>query len=43
MGALTLATLALALASVVGMWTARRWGFVTLKPFGMLFTVVFGT
>ena len=42
MGALTLATLALALVSVVGMWGARTWGFIAFYPFGVLFTVVFG-
>jgi hypothetical protein len=42
MGALTVATLVLALVSVVGMWGARTWGFVAFYPFGVLFTVVFG-
>jgi len=40
--ALMLATLALTLVSVVGMWRARRWGFVAFYPFGVLFTLVFG-
>jgi len=42
MGALGLATFALALVSVAGMWGARVWGFVAFYPFGVLFTVVFG-
>ena len=35
-------TLALALASVAGLWTGRRWGFLVFYPFGVLFTVLFG-
>jgi hypothetical protein len=40
--ALMLATLALALAGVVGLWRTRRWGFVAFYPFAVLFTLVFG-
>lgn len=42
MGALGLVTLALALASSVGMWNARAWGFIAFYVFGVLFTFVFG-
>lgn len=35
-------TMALALATVAGLWTARRWGFLAFYPFGVLFTILFG-
>lgn len=41
--ALTFAMLALALASVAGMWANRKWGFAAFYPFGVLFTFVLGS
>ena len=35
-------TMVLALATVAGLWAARRWGFLVFYPFGVLFTLLFG-